>query len=114
VTTQGLIIIHLHSSSLFHLSKKKKDDIVKAVLPFIEANIKHQSWKHREAATLAFGAILEGPRTDSVQQLVQLALPIFVEHMKDPVVHVRDTSAWVCNNNNNNNNNTVFFSHLLL
>lgn len=39
------------------------------------------------------GAILEGPKT-FVPQLVAQALPVLIQHMKDPVVYVKDTTAW--------------------
>lgn len=38
-----------------------QDSIVEHVLGFIEVNIKSTDWKHREAAVMAFGSILEGP-----------------------------------------------------
>lgn len=32
-----------------------EDDIVQHVLPFVKDNIKHQDWRHRDAAVMAFG-----------------------------------------------------------
>jgi len=69
------------------------NDVVQYVMPFVEKHINDTNWKSREAATLAFGAILEGPK-DFLSQLIVQALPVLVEHMKDPVVYVKDTTAW--------------------
>lgn len=69
------------------------DDVVQYVVPFIQQHMTAENWKSREAATLGFGAILEGPKT-FVPQLVAQALPVLIQHMKDPVVYVKDTTAW--------------------
>eukprot|EP01114_Cavostelium_apophysatum_P022766 TRINITY_DN834_c0_g1_i1.p1 TRINITY_DN834_c0_g1~~TRINITY_DN834_c0_g1_i1.p1 ORF type:complete len:849 (-),score=280.63 TRINITY_DN834_c0_g1_i1:274-2820(-) len=70
-----------------------EDDIVNHVMPFVQANINNENWKFREAATLAFGAILEGPK-NYVSTLTTQAMPILIQHLKDPVEHVKDTTAW--------------------
>lgn len=69
------------------------DDVVQFVVPFVQQHIAATNWKSREAATLAFGAILEGPKS-FVPQLVAQALPVLIQHMKDPIVYVKDTTAW--------------------
>jgi len=69
------------------------DEVVGFVVPFVQQHINHESWKLREAATLAFGAILEGPK-NFISQLVTQALPVLISHMKDPVLYVKDTTAW--------------------
>jgi len=38
-----------------------RDDIVGQVVQFVEANIKHQDWRFRDAAVMAFGSIMDGP-----------------------------------------------------
>ncbi|KAJ1330084.1 hypothetical protein BSLG_009756 [Batrachochytrium salamandrivorans] len=48
------------------------DAIVPLVLPSIESNIKNEDWKFREAAVMAFGAILEGPDPAQLGSLVQM------------------------------------------
>ena len=39
-----------------------EDEVVAIVMPFIEKYIQAQDWRRREASTLAFGSILEGPQ----------------------------------------------------
>jgi len=68
-------------------------EIVPFVLPYVEQNIASQSWQLREAATLAFGAILEAPR-NTLQAPIIAALPLLLTHMKDPQEEVKDTTAW--------------------
>ena len=36
------------------------DDILQHVMPLVHANIQHQNWHLREAATYSFGAIMDG------------------------------------------------------
>ncbi|KAK9103920.1 hypothetical protein Sjap_021174 [Stephania japonica] len=50
------------------------DDIVPLVMPFIEENITKPDWRQREAATYAFGSILEGPSPDKLTSIVNVAL----------------------------------------
>lgn len=70
------------------------DGIVTPVIPFVEGNIKSADWRFREAAVMAFGSILDGPEDKVLTPLVDQALPILIEMMRDPSLHVRDTTAW--------------------
>eukprot|EP01118_Nematostelium_gracile_P005236 TRINITY_DN1640_c0_g1_i1.p1 TRINITY_DN1640_c0_g1~~TRINITY_DN1640_c0_g1_i1.p1 ORF type:complete len:873 (-),score=271.61 TRINITY_DN1640_c0_g1_i1:208-2763(-) len=71
-----------------------RDEVVDYVLPFVQIHINNQDWKFREAATLAFGSILDGPK-ERLTQLITQAIPILVNHLKsDPIVFVKDTTAW--------------------
>eukprot|EP01089_Gocevia_fonbrunei_P015548 TRINITY_DN456_c0_g1_i1.p1 TRINITY_DN456_c0_g1~~TRINITY_DN456_c0_g1_i1.p1 ORF type:complete len:855 (-),score=233.22 TRINITY_DN456_c0_g1_i1:89-2653(-) len=72
------------------------DEIVQYVMPFVQKNIAQQDWHLREAAVLAFGSILEGPRAPMIKELVkEAATPnVLLSKLKDPVVLVRDTTAW--------------------
>ncbi|GAB4826181.1 Importin subunit beta-1 [Ancistrocladus abbreviatus] len=71
------------------------DDIVPFVLPFIEENITKPDWRQREAATYAFGSILEGPSPDKLTSIVNVALSFMLTALtKDPNSHVKDTTAW--------------------
>lgn len=76
------------------LAQAVSDNIVPAVIPFIEANIRAQDWHQREAAVMAFGSILDGPDPAVLTPLVNQALPILIDMMTDTNVHVRDTVAW--------------------
>ncbi|MQL83796.1 hypothetical protein Taro_016284 [Colocasia esculenta] len=71
------------------------DDIVPLVMPFIEENINKPDWRQREAATYAFGSILEGPSPDKLTDIVKHALNFMLTAlMKDQNNHVKDTTAW--------------------
>ncbi|KAM7273001.1 hypothetical protein ACFE04_027665 [Oxalis oulophora] len=71
------------------------DDIVPLVMPFIEENISKPDWRQREAATYAFGSILEGPSPEKLIPTVNVALQFMLNALtKDPNNHVKDTTAW--------------------
>ena len=40
------------------------------------------------------GSILEGPNPDVLKPIVEQAMPMLIELLKDPSVVVRDTAAW--------------------
>ncbi|KAG4304322.1 hypothetical protein PORY_002297 [Pneumocystis oryctolagi] len=68
--------------------------IVGPVLTFVEANIRSNDWKRREAGVMALGSILEGPDPKLLETLMQEALPVLISMMSDPVIQVQDTTAW--------------------
>ncbi|KAF5460517.1 hypothetical protein F2P56_020381 [Juglans regia] len=71
------------------------DDVVPLIMPFIEENLTKPDWRQREAATYAFGSILEGPSPDKLIPLVNTALNFMLTAlMQDPNNHVKDTTAW--------------------
>ncbi|KAL8160571.1 hypothetical protein V2J09_002108 [Rumex salicifolius] len=71
------------------------DDIVPLVMPFIEENITKPDWRQREAATYAFGSILEGPSPEKLTSIVNIALNFMLTALtNDPNSHVKDTTAW--------------------
>ncbi|TFK24855.1 karyopherin Kap95 [Coprinopsis marcescibilis] len=79
---------------LSHLAGAVQDNIVGAVIPFIEAHIKNEDWHFREAAVMTFGSILEGPDPSVLTPLVNQALPLLIDMMNDANVQVKDTTAW--------------------
>ncbi|KAL2541459.1 ARM repeat superfamily protein [Abeliophyllum distichum] len=70
------------------------DAVVPLVMPFVEANISKTDWRSREAATYAFGSILEGPSTEKLSPMVNAGLDFLLNAMKDVNSHVKDTTAW--------------------
>jgi importin subunit beta-1 len=70
------------------------DAVVAPALPFISTNIQNANWRFREAAVFAFGAILEGPKSETLEQIILPAFPILLNHLKDAHPLVKDTSAW--------------------
>lgn len=71
-----------------------KDGIVPLVMPYVQENVNKQNWREREAATYAFGSILEGPDPSKLESALSQALPIMIQLLKDGNVQVRDTAAW--------------------
>jgi len=71
-----------------------EDDVVQHVLPFVKTHIKNPDWRYREASLMAFGAILEGPDPTNLKPLVEEAMPMLIQLMKDESVAVKDTAAW--------------------
>ncbi|PKA67275.1 Transportin-1 [Apostasia shenzhenica] len=70
------------------------DEIVPLVMPFVEGNITKHDWRSREAATYAFGSILEGPSIEKLSPMVSAGLEFLLNAMKDQNSHVKDTTAW--------------------
>ncbi|KAK0554630.1 karyopherin Kap95 [Tilletia horrida] len=71
-----------------------EDSIVVPAIPFIESHIKSEDWRGREAACMCFGSIMEGPSVETLEPLVQQALPVVISLLQDPHVAVKDTAAW--------------------
>ncbi|XP_013386092.1 importin subunit beta-1 [Lingula anatina] len=71
-----------------------EDDVVPLVLPFVKDNIQSPDWRFRDAAVMAFGSILEGPDPQNLKPIVEQAMPMLINLLKDPSVVVRDTAAW--------------------
>jgi len=79
------------------IAQTVRDDIVAHIMPFVEQNLLSANWKQREAAVLAFGSSLEGPK-GVIHQLIQQATPVLLKHLKDENESVKDTSAWAIAN----------------
>jgi len=71
-----------------------EDKIVGIIMPFIQANIKNENWRLREAATMSFGSILEGPSSEIIGPYVNQSVPVLLQALSDPHTMVRDTTAW--------------------
>ncbi|CAI2165648.1 6370_t:CDS:10 [Funneliformis geosporum] len=76
------------------LAQCVEDAIVTPVIPFVESHIRSADWRFREAAIMAFGSILEGPEHKLLANLVNQALPVLIDMMKDDSAQVKDTTAW--------------------
>lgn len=68
--------------------------VINHVLQFVEQNLRHESWRLRDAAVSAFGAIMEGPDFKLLDPLVKQALPVLVGMMDDKVLMVKDSAAY--------------------
>lgn len=60
----------------------------------IDKKASPQDWRNREAATAAFGAILEGPPVARLSSYVAAGLEFLLNAMADPNQQVRHTTAW--------------------
>ncbi|KAF9596650.1 hypothetical protein IFM89_012849, partial [Coptis chinensis] len=76
------------------VAKTVGDAIVPLIMPFVEANITKPDWRSREAATFAFGSILDGPSVEKLTPLVNGGLEFLLNAMSDANSHVKDTTAW--------------------
>jgi importin subunit beta-1 len=79
---------------LMLLSSCVEDDILPHVMDFINENIKSTNWQFRDAAVMAFGSVIEGPSVEKLKPIVEQAMSMFIQLLKDPSVIVRDTAAW--------------------
>ncbi|KXZ55363.1 hypothetical protein GPECTOR_3g492 [Gonium pectorale] len=71
-----------------------KDRIVNQVLAFTTTHISSTDWHFREAATFAFGAMMDGPSPQALDSIVRSALPFLLNALKDQHRVVRETTAW--------------------
>lgn len=78
------------------LAQAAPSQVLPLVLPFVHSNIvDKENWRSRDAAILAFGAVLEGPPEEDLKKLVQEAYPVLMDALvNDPSVAVRDSTAW--------------------
>jgi len=71
-----------------------EDKVVDVIMPFVLQHIKNTEWRMREAATMAFSSILEGPSTEKIGPYVNQSIPVLIGALTDPHSLVKDTSAW--------------------
>jgi importin subunit beta-1 len=74
------------------------DEVVPLVMPYVQENIQAsaaaEDWRRREAATFAFGSILEGPLPMTLASLAATGLPFLLSALRDAHPAVRNTTAW--------------------
>lgn len=68
--------------------------VIQPVIQFVEANLRHEDWHHRDAAVSAFGAIMDGPEEKLLDPIVKSGIQPLISMMEDPSVHVRDSTAY--------------------
>jgi len=68
--------------------------IIPPVIQFVEANLTSDDWHNRDAAVSAFGAIMDGPDEKVLEPIVKSGMQPLINMMKDPSVHVRDSTAY--------------------
>jgi len=82
------------ATCLARVAQTIENDVVDIVMPFINKFINDPDWRRREASTLAFGSILEGPDPSKLAPVMPLAMDVMINHMGDASVQVKDTAAW--------------------
>ena len=58
-----------------------QDEVVEHVMPFVEKHILSADWRRREAATLSFGSILEGPSDAILAPFMQQVIAMHHGHL---------------------------------
>jgi importin subunit beta-1 len=78
------------------VSQCAKDSVVEIVMTFVNANVTNANWIFQDAATLAFGALLDGPSEEKLRPWVDQATRVFLATLinEQARVEVRDTTAW--------------------
>ena len=71
-----------------------QDQVVPAIMPFVQANIKSENWRLREASTMAFSSILDGPSPESIGPYVNQSIQVLLGALADEHPMVKDSSAW--------------------
>ncbi|KAK5656181.1 hypothetical protein OQA88_4941 [Cercophora sp. LCS_1] len=67
--------------------------VFNSILPYLQTNLKHTDWPHREAAVLALGAIAEGCMSVVTPHLPEL-VPYLISLLDDPEPVVRQITCW--------------------
>ncbi|KAK9809817.1 hypothetical protein WJX73_009625 [Symbiochloris irregularis] len=74
------------------------DHIINLVMPFVQENIPKkggpEDWRCREAATFAFGSVLEGPSVAQLAKLAASGMQFLLAALSDDNAQVRHTTAW--------------------
>ncbi|PRP78822.1 hypothetical protein PROFUN_00995 [Planoprotostelium fungivorum] len=86
-------VVSAAATCLSLITATVEDEIIPFVMGFVNQNINSTNWKLMEAATLAFGSILEANK-DKLRDIIIQALPVLLSHMSSQQASVRDTTAW--------------------
>jgi importin subunit beta-1 len=71
------------------------DAVLEHIMPLVMQNITNQDWHLREAATYAFGAIMDGCSVEAVGQYAAQSLPTLVKMVhEEQHSKTRETAAW--------------------
>jgi transportin-1 len=68
-------------------------DVFTSILPYLQANLRHNEWSQREAAVLALGAVADGCMAVVIPHLPEL-VPYLITLLNDPEVLVRQIVCW--------------------
>lgn len=82
------------STCLTLVATTVEDAVVPAVVPFVQQHIQSDNWRYKEAATMAFSSILEGPSAEAIGPYVNQSIPVLLRALNDPNDLVKDTTSW--------------------
>ena len=71
-----------------------QDKIIPVIMPFVMQHINSEHWRYREAATMAFSSVLDGPSDQVIGPYVSQSIPVLLGALSDPHIMVKDTTAW--------------------
>lgn len=71
-----------------------RDACVEPTMSFINKHINSANWREKEAAIMAFGSILDGPETTTMEPFLTQAMTFLMGCMSFDHILVRDTTAW--------------------
>eukprot|EP00392_Amoebophrya_sp_AT5.2_P011617 g11696.t1 len=81
--------------SLKYCAQILRNDVIAPVVEFVTKFAQSENWREREAAILAVGSIMDGPTSGSeLEQMLTGCFDYLYENLRNPVVAVRDTTAW--------------------
>mmetsp|Transcript_40929 Transcript_40929/g.85225 ORF Transcript_40929/g.85225 Transcript_40929/m.85225 type:complete len:867 (-) Transcript_40929:202-2802(-) len=75
------------------ISQTVEAQIVPFVMPYVTNNISSENWRERDAAIVAFMAILDGPSTADVGQYVDQSIQVMLQSFQDNNVVVRGSAV---------------------
>lgn len=81
------------AASLDVFARDFRAPVFECILPYLDKNLKHQEWPHREAAVLALGAIAEGCM-DVVTPHLPSLVPYLLSLLQDSEPVVRTITCW--------------------
>ncbi len=84
------------------LTKVVGDPIVDMIIGFVGNNIQNADWRFREAAILAFGSMLDGPKDrPKMMTYIKQCMQFLLQYFKDQNPVVKSSSLWtvseICN-----------------
>lgn len=86
------------SFCLSGISQTVSGAVLGCVMPFVQEEIRSPNWRYRNAAILAFSAVLEGQETNDVAQYAVQSIPVLLGLFDDQEsVHVRDSAVYCVN-----------------
>lgn len=89
-------VSHAAATCLSYMAECVRDKILPVVLPLFTTHANNEQWCVRDAATVAFGSIMQGPSTEALRPYLSdpSLLKLFMDHMHDANVVVRGSTAW--------------------